>query len=151
MCHKYRAVVLVFALVLVACGASGASNEAQQPTAAASGICDPQDVASTDAGNHVGKEVTVCGKVKDYFYIQDSRDKPTLLIFDAPVDRRRSGMENLPEVFSVVIWRKDSKSFPTQFGSFYVGEMLCTTGVIEIYDDNPVIIASTPDQIKVGC
>ncbi len=60
-------------------------------------------------------------------------------------------MEKLPDVFSVVIFRSAGKSFPPHFGNVYSGEMLCTTGVVELYDENPVIIASTPDQIKVGC
>ena len=152
MCHKYRAVVLIFALVLVACGASGASNEAQQPTAAASGICDAPYVASTDAGNHVGKEVTVCGKVIDYFYIDRGPDKPTLLFFDTGVVRRANfGITDFPEAFSVLIWRRDSKNFSPNFGSIYSGKVVCTTGVIETYDGRPVIVARTPDQIKVGC
>ena len=104
MCHEYRTVVLFFALVLVACGAS---NEAQLPAAAASGICDPQYVASTDAGNHVDKEVTVCGKIIDYFYIDRGEDKPTLLFFDTGVVRRAN--------FGITEFRH-LKSLPTGHG-----------------------------------
>ena len=84
VCHL-KLVVLVFALVLVACGVA---TEAQQPTAAVSPTCAAQYVASTEAGNHIGQEVTVCGEVKDYYYIDRGPDKPTLLIFDQSVVRR---------------------------------------------------------------
>ena len=143
---------LIFAAVLVGCGAS---SQAQQPAASVSNDCDAQYVATVDAGAHLGQAVTVCGKVRDYFYAQFSPDKPTYLLFDAPVSRRKglkwSGAGNIPDVFSVVIWRTDSKSFPTHFGAVYSGKMLCTTGIVETYDDKPVIVASTPDQIRVGC
>ena len=142
----HRAVVLVFAVVAVACGG------AQQPTAAVSDTCDAQYVASTDAGNHIGQEVTVCGKVKDYLYIDRGPDKPTLLIFDLGVVRRGDfGIIDVPDSYAVVIWRRDNNNFPQNFGALYSGEMICTTGVVEIYNDRPVIVASTPDQIKVGC
>ena len=60
-------------------------------------------------------------------------------------------MFKFSDPFSVVILRKDWKTFPPNFGPLYSGKMVCATGVVETYDDRPVIIASTPDQIKVGC
>jgi len=147
--HRFIPVVLFILLVLAGCGAL---TDVQQPAAADSAGCDAKYVPTAEAGNHIGQEVTVCGQVKDYYYSQSGVDKPTLLLFDAGVGRRQSaGMEKLPDVFSVVIFRSAGKSFPPHFGSVYSGEMLCTTGVVEMYDEKPVIIASTPDQIKVGC
>ena len=140
---------MAIGLVLVACGAS---TGAQQQSAAVSGGCGPQYVATADAGSHIGQEVTVCGEVKDYYYSQSGKGKPALLMFDATVGRRQSaGMEKLPEVFSSVIFREDGKSFPPHFGSVYSGKMLCATGVVEMLDEKPVIVARSPDQIKVGC
>ena len=73
-------------------------------------------------------------------------------MFDQSVGRRQSGgMEKLPDVFSVVIFRKDGKNFPTHFGSFYSGKTICTTGIIEIHDAKPVIVATTPGQSEVDC
>ena len=147
MWYRHRTMVLVFVVVLAACGAS---TDAQQPAAAA---CDARYVATTEAGNHIGQAVTVCGEVSDYYYVQTRPDKPTLLLFDQGVVRRGAGADRVkfPDAFSVVIWRSDSKNFPANFGSLYSGKIVCTTGVVEKYDDRPVIVASTPDQIKVGC
>ena len=64
-----------------------------------------------DARTHIGKEVTVCGEIKDYYSIQTGPDKPTLLLFDTEVVRRGAGadMVKFSDAFSVVILRKDWK------------------------------------------
>ena len=140
---------LLMVLMVVLLGCSGSSHA---PSSSVVVSCSPEHIATVEARNHVGKQATVCGKVIDYYFVQASKDKPTLLMFDQSVGRRQSGgMEKLPDVFSVVIFRKDGKNFPTHFGSFYSGKTLCTTGMIEIYDEKPVIVATTPDQIKVDC
>ncbi len=134
MRRRYIPGVLFFLLVLAGCGAS---TDVQQPAAADSAGCDAKYVLTAEAGNHIGQEVTVCGEVRDYYYSQSGADKPTLLLFDAGVGRRQSGMEKLPDVFSVVIFRSAGKSFPPHFGNVYSGEMLCTTGIVELYDEKP--------------
>ena len=144
--------VLITAVVLVACGAS---TGAQQPSVSVSGNCDAQYVTSTDAVDHMGQEVTVCGEVKDYFYI-NTGPAPTLLLVDeggyiGPWRAKQMGIPEHPNSFSVVIWKKNLTRFPANVGSFYSGKVICTTGVVETYRDKPVIVASTPDQIKVGC
>ena len=142
--------VLIFAVVLVACRAT---TDAQQPAAVVPDPCDAQYVATTEAASHIGEEVTVCGEVIDYFSLENRPDKPTLLLFDTGVVRRGAGADivKFPDAFSVVIWRRNNKNFPPNFGALYTGKTLCATGVVEIYDDRPVIVASKPDQIKVGC
>ena len=146
-------VLLVIAVMLIACGVS---SDAPQPTADVSSTCDAQYVASTDVGKHIGQEVTVCGEVRDYFYKDRDPDRPTLLLFDPGYLTRRKGslkgeLPANPDAFAVIIWRRDSRNFPPNFGSLYSGKMVCTTGVVELYDDKLAIVASTPDQIKVGC
>ena len=70
-------VVLVATAMLIACGASS-----DAPTIAVSSTCDAQYVTSSEAGNHLGQEVTVCGDVKDYYFHQTLPGKPTYLLFD---------------------------------------------------------------------
>jgi len=141
-------VVLVATVMLIACGASS-----DAPTAAVASTCDAQYVPFLEAGNHIGQDVTICGDVKDYYRIQTGPDQPTILLFEQGVRRRGAGsdMVKFSDSFSVVILRKDNKNFPANFGPIYSGKMVCATGVVEKYKDKPAIIASTQDQIKVGC
>ena len=140
--------VVVAAGMLIACGVS---SDAQPPTSAASNTCDAQYVASSEAGNHVGQEVTVCGDVKDYYYRQNLPGKPTFLLFDSGVARRAGATTFSQTDFAVIILQEDGKNFPPNFGPIYSGKLACATGVVEKYNDRPAIIASTQDQIKVGC
>lgn len=141
------------AVMLIACGVS--SDPQQPPSPAVSKTCDAQHVTSLEAGNHIGQEITVCGEVTDYHYT-NTGPAPTRLLFDqtdffnAFVAKRR-GIPKTTDAFSVIVWKRDVKSFPPNFGTFYSGKMICITGVVEMYQENPAIIASTSDQIKVGC
>ncbi len=94
----------------------------------------------------------MCGKIVDYYYATGDSRKPTLLLFDKSAPREGQRRILKPEnQFSVVVWREASKAFPSNFGGLYVGKTVCATGVVELYEESPVIIASTPDQIVEGC
>ncbi len=100
----------------------------------------------------MGEEVTVCGKIVDYYYATGDSRKPTLLLFDKSAPREGQRRILKPEnQFSVVVWRKASKAFPSNFGGIYVGKTVCATGVVEDYEGSPVIIATTPDQLVEDC
>ena len=94
----------------------------------------------------------MCGKIVDYYYATGDARKPTLLLFDQEAPREGQRRILKPDdQFSVVVYREVSKAFPPNIGAFYVGKIVCATGVVEIYDKNHVIVATTPDQLVEGC
>lgn len=94
----------------------------------------------------------MCGKIVDYYYATGDARKPTLLLFDKAAPREGQRRILKPDdQFSVVVWREAGKAFPPNFGASYLGKVVCATGVVETYDKNPVIIATTPDQLVEGC
>ena len=153
--------MLAFVLALIACvgpsgGVGGATLEV--PTGR-----DPRFVPAAEAGQHFGEEVTVCGYVQDYYY-SDTGERPTLLLFDAVgpggIFRGISSLREERQIpFAVLILRKDKSNFPGNFTSFYSGNIVCGTGVIErlskglgrFSEDNPVIFAQSSSQLDVDC
>lgn len=158
-------VALAFVITLVACGpSSGEAQITDGQTGAASGgssgststsaACGSQYIPSSEAGQHLGEEGTVCGRVVDYQYITGDPRKPTLLLFDqgAVVERGSSiSDQQIPETFTVVIWREDSGKFPANPGSVYSGKTVCVTGPIESHNGSPAIIAHDQSQLQVDC
>ena len=147
------AAVLIAGLV-IACGTSSGAADSDSRTGSsdAATSCDTQYLSSDEVGTHMGEEVTVCGKIVDYYYATGDSRKPTLLLFDQTAPREGQRRILKPEnQFSVVVWRESSKAFPSNFGGSYVGKMVCATGVVEVYEGSPVIIATTPDQLVEDC
>ena len=143
---------LLITTLVMACGTSSGDSDSGSGSPDASASCDSQYVSSGDVGAHLGEEITVCGKIVDYYYATGDARKPTLLLFDQEAPREAQRRILKPDnQFSVVVWRDAGKSFPANFGALYVGKLICATGVVEIYDDNAVIIATTPDQLVEGC
>ena len=138
----------------ISCGtSSGAANSDSGPVSPdASTSCDSRYVSSGDVGAHSGEEITVCGKIVDYYYATGDSRKPTLLLFDQGAPREGQRRILKPDnQFSVVVYREVSELFPPNIGAFYVGKIVCATGVVEVYDNNAVIFATTPDQLVEGC
>ena len=148
-------------LLALACGASDNAFDAATPEASTG--CGPEYVMAGEAGQHMGEEVTVCGYVQDYYY-SDTGERPTLLLFNAVAPGGAFlGISALREErqipFAVLILRKDKSNFPASFTSFYPGNIVCATGVIErlskglgrFSEDNPVIFAQSSSQLDVDC
>ena len=148
-------------LLVLACGASGSASDTATPEASAG--CGPEYVMAGDAGQHMGEEVTVCGYVQDYYY-SDTGERPTLLLFDAVAPGGAfpglSGLREERQIpFAVLILRKDKGNFPGSFTSFYSGNIVCATGVIErlakglgrFNEDSPVIFAKSSSQLDIDC
>ena len=154
------ALIGAFLLILaLACGAS--SNDSDTTTPEASTGCGPEYVMAGEAGQHMGEEVTVCGYVQDYYY-SDTGERPTLLLFDAVgpggIFRGISSLREERQIpFAVLILRKDKCNFPGSFTSFYSGNIVCATGVIErlskglgrFCEDNLIILAQSSCQLVV--
>ena len=148
----YGGAALVLVTVFVI--GCGTSSDAGSPSGSPEGLtsCDAQYLSSGDAGTHLGQQVTVCGKIVDYYYATGDARKPTLSLFDQEAPREGQRRILKPDdQFSVVVWGEEGKSFPANFAASYVGKMVCATGIVEVYDENPVIIATTPGQLVEGC
>ena len=142
--------VLLITILVISCGT--ADSDSGSGLLDASTSCDTQYVSSGDVAAHLGEEITVCGKIVDYYYATGDARKPTLLLFDQEAPREGQRRILKPDdQFSVVVYREVSRAFPANIGAFYVDKMVCATGVVEIYDKNPVIIATSPDQLVEGC
>ena len=148
-------------LLIISCSASSSESSADTPEASTG--CAPEYLSADEAGQHMGEEVTVCGFVQDYYY-SDTGTRPTLLLFDAVAPGGAfSGISSLRDErsipFAVLILRKDKNNFPASYTSFYSGNIVCATGVIErlnkglgrFDEDSPVIFAQSSSQLEVGC
>ena len=96
----------------------------------------------------------MCGRIVDYIYKTGESGRPTLLLYDkgALIERGSSiSDQKLPDTFEVVVWKKDAKNFPANFGATYAGNTVCVTGTIEIHNGNPAIFVISPDQLVIGC
>ena len=149
--------VLISPLAVIACCGSGGSEAPDSDSGAAADVAASEAlgyIPSPKAGEHMGEEGTVRGTVKDYQYVTGRAGRPYVLLFDKPgvVEKRFgiSGME-IPETFTVVIWKDDRKNFPSNFAASYVGKTVCVTGLIEEYDGSPAIVAKDPSQLKIDC
>ena len=135
---KFALPGVLMALILVAAlTGCGTSNEAQAGEVAAADAADAAAAAgyvlSTDAGKHMGEEVTVTGTVKDYSFLWGRAGKPVILLFDVPgIVNRGSGISDLetPASFKAIIWKENAGNFPANFANGYVGKTLCVTTVV---------------------
>ena len=155
---------LIALMAMAACGSSSSSGgDAVQPSATQSEAALKAEEAAVAAGyvpaarmaEHMDKEVTVQGVVADYIRVTGSGGgKPTLLLFDLTAAMSMgSKVSDLktPDTTAVLIWREDSKNFPAEFRTFYTGKRICVTGMVDSFNDNPVVIAKDQSQIEVDC
>lgn len=94
-------------------------------------------VASSQAKDHVGETVTVCGKVADTRYLDSSG--VTFLNFDQP----------FPNHTFTAFLPADSRA---KFGTpekDYKDKNVCVTGSIQNFQGKPEIVLSDPAQIKL--
>ena len=152
-------------LVVVGCGASSESGEAEKSdgqgdalqanaaqadaAAAAAGY-----IPSSQMGEHMDEEGKVRGRIVDYLYVTGKPRKPTLLLFDVAAGFSAGSLVSdikTPNTPSILVWREDKKNFRPDFYRFYTEKTVCVTGKIELFDNKPVIIATNESQIQVDC
>ncbi len=92
-----------------------------------------------DVAKHVGDSVTVCGKVADMRYFENSKNKPTLL---------NMGAKHPNALLTVVIWENTRALFTTKIEDLRDKEV-CITGRIILYKEKPEIVIDNPGQISV--
>ena len=148
---------LITLMALVACGggAGSSADESEEAAKAEEAAVAAGYVPAARMAEHIDQDVTVQGTVADYIRVTGSGSgKPTLLLFDLTAAMSMgSKVSDLktPDTTAVLIWREDSKNFPSEFRTFYTGKTICVTGTVEMFQDNPVIIAKDQTQIEVDC
>jgi len=92
-----------------------------------------------DVSKHIGDSVTVCGKVADMRYFENSKNKPTLI---------NMGARHPNSLLTLVIWEDARALFTTKVEDL-TGKEICITGRIILYKEKPEIIIGKPEQIVV--
>lgn len=86
-----------------------------------------QTISASDARNHIGEKVTVCGKVASERTAAGSKGEPTFINLDAPYPH---------QIFTLVIWGEDRLAvgkLPEQ------GSRVCALGMIKEFRGVPEI------------
>lgn len=92
-----------------------------------------------DVSKHIGDSVTVCGKVADMRYFENSKNKPTLL---------NIGAKHPDELLTLVIWENARALFTGKVEDL-MDKNICITGRIILYKEKPEIVIERPEQIVV--
>lgn len=96
-----------------------------------------QSITLDQVTSHIGKQVTVCGKVSNIFDDYRAKGHPTLIDMGA----------NYPnEQLTVLVWGEKQSLFTYKLQSLN-GTNICITGTIKTYRGRPEIVVSNPDQI----
>lgn len=140
----------LIALFFCACSASNATYSTAAATDAAhSRSMDMQrsaldvsdapgrSITSTDAKNHIGQRLTVCGVVMSASYAARSSGTPTFLYLDEQYRRH---------IFMAVIWGEDRRKFGTPEISLKE-KRVCISGLIEKYQGVPQIVLRKTSQL----
>jgi len=95
-------------------------------------------IKAAEAKDHIGQTATVCGKVADTRYLDESGRRPTFLNFDAKYPNH---------VFTAVIFGDDRAKFGTPEKD-YLNKSICVTGKIEEFNKKPQVVLTAPEQVK---
>lgn len=99
-----------------------------------------ESISPEDAADHVGDEVTVCGRVLQVDFVRTMEGEPTFLVFGRPYP---------DHVFSVVIWGEDRAKFRRPERA-YRNRDVCATGTVQVADDGrPRMAVDDPARIEV--
>jgi hypothetical protein len=95
--------------------------------------------APTEAKDHVGEHVTVCGKVVTTHYAKTTKGEPTFLNLDEAYPR---------QIFIILIWGNDRGKFGVP-ETKYRDQQVYVTGVITNFKGSPEVVANEPSQIVI--
>ena len=96
-------------------------------------------ISASEARNHVGELVTVCGEVASTHYASNTRGSPTFVNLDKPFPN---------QIFTIVIRADDRRKFGKPEET-YMGKHVCVAGKISLYVGVPEMIARDPSQIQI--
>jgi hypothetical protein len=107
--------------------------------AEATALCGPGAILSTRAGQAAGRQATIAIARVEASYQPTVRGQPTFLN-DAPYPNH---------VFTAVIWGSDRRKFEPVLTSWQ-GKALCVTGAVELFQQRPQIVISSPGQLRAA-
>ena len=96
-------------------------------------------LSASEAKEHYGETVTVCGDVVSARYAESSKGQPTFLNVDKPYPN---------QIFTIVIWGENRSKFGKPEDD-YKDRRVCVTGKISAYAGSPEIVVTEPEQIAV--
>jgi hypothetical protein len=97
-----------------------------------------ETIPAAAAKDHLNQTATVCGKVVNTRYLDQSASKITFLNFDKP----------FPECpFTAVIQGANRAKFGEPEKT-YLNKSICVSGKIEEYNERPQIVLTDPSQVK---
>jgi hypothetical protein len=99
-----------------------------------------ESIPAAAAGAHVGKEVTVAGRVVRVAKLEQSTGRPTILDLDRAFPNAS---------LQVVIFEKDLTAFSGDLRATYVGKTVEVTGTIIKFRNTPQIVVAGPNQLRL--
>ena len=98
-------------------------------------------ISWTEARQHVGERVTVCGEVKGSTYASTSNGRPTFLDIGEAYPNANG--------LTVTIWGENRDTyFPEDPRIMYDGQTICVTGEIYLYEGKCYMEVVSPSQIR---
>jgi hypothetical protein len=122
--------------IAASAGAAAAANATDTEAVA---LCGPGAILSTRAGQAVGKQATIAIAKVEGSYQASIRGQPTFLN-DAPYPNH---------IFTAVIWGSERRQFNPPPESWQ-GKALCVTGSVELFQQRPQIVVSSPSQLRAA-
>jgi len=98
------------------------------------------NITPEEATQHIGQQVTVCGKVFGGKFLDKSNGTPTLLNIGAAYP---------DSPFTVVIFGSDRAQFSYKPEEYLDGKTICVKGKVKEYKGKAEIVVSNPDQIRI--
>ncbi|MBN9296054.1 MAG: hypothetical protein J0I41_03535 [Filimonas sp.] len=99
-----------------------------------------QKIKLDEVAKHAGDSVTVCGKVVDARYFEQSKSGPTLINIGAAFPN---------QLLTVVIYKEDRPAFSYAPETKLVNQEVCVTGKIQLYREKPQIVAKKESQVAI--
>lgn len=123
--------------VAASANAAAAANTSDAEAAA---LCGPGAVLSTRAHQAAGRSATIAIARVDGSYQPNVRGQPTFLN-DAPFPN---------QTFTAVIWGSDRRQFNPPPEGAWQGKALCVSGPVELFQQRPQIVVSSPSQLRAA-
>jgi hypothetical protein len=145
---KKFALLISLALILTGCGSLQSSQTSSQ-LLKNTAITAETSVSETcldaipwdQAYLYVGGKRTVEGPIAGTTFASESRGQPTFLNSGKPYPD--------PDRFTVVIWGYDRVDFPFAPEVGYDNKRICVTGLVDMYEGSPQIMADSASDIEI--
>jgi hypothetical protein len=102
-------------------------------------VAEAQLIPADSAGKYVGQTITAYGKVVDGRYLSGPGKSPTLLNMGAKYPNQK---------LTVVIYGENRVNFGYQPEVALINKVIYVKGKVDLYDDKPQIVVSTPFDIS---